>query len=157
MNNFLKNFKTRDIAIALVIAIFFIADRYFKALAIHYFSSGGSIGLIGKIFSFHFATNNYIAFSLPLGGHLATIIIGLIIISLLYYIIRLIASKNSQINEILLLTIIVLGAISNILDRLQYGYVIDYLSLRYFTVFNLADIMISIGCIILILKKINRN
>ncbi len=49
------------------------------------------------------------------------------------------------------------GAISNIIDRLSYGYVIDYLSLRYFTVFNLADVMISSGAIILILKNLKKT
>jgi signal peptidase II len=38
-----------------------------------------------------------------------------------------------------------LGAFSNLYDRLHYGYVIDYFDLKYFTVFNLSDVMIIIG------------
>jgi signal peptidase II len=59
--------------------------------------------------------------------------------------------------EVIILTFIIFGAISNILDRLIYGYVIDYLELKYFTVFNLADVMISGGAIILLTKTIKLN
>jgi signal peptidase II len=40
------------------------------------------------------------------------------------------------------LTILIIGAILNFTDRIKFGYVIDYFSLKYFTVFNLADVMI---------------
>jgi lipoprotein signal peptidase len=42
---------------------------------------------------------------------------------------------------------IILGATSNLADRFQYGYVIDYFDLKYFTVFNLADVLIVGGTI----------
>ncbi|MBU1778489.1 signal peptidase II, partial [Patescibacteria group bacterium] len=48
---------------------------------------------------------------------------------------------------------IIFGAISNLTDRLEYGYVIDYFSLKYFTIFNLADVMIVIG-VFCLFKKI---
>lgn len=53
--------------------------------------------------------------------------------------------------EIISLSGIIIGALSNFLDRLKYGYVVDYLDLKWFTVFNLADALISISTIILIL------
>ena len=50
---------------------------------------------------------------------------------------------------------LVLGAASNLYDRLKYEYVIDYIDLKWFTVFNLADSMIVVGAGLLIwqLKK----
>ena len=49
------------------------------------------------------------------------------------------------------LTILLFGAISNIIDRIRLGFVIDYIDLKYFTIFNIADIMIvgSIGLLII--------
>ena len=47
---------------------------------------------------------------------------------------------------------IIMGAASNLFDRLKYGYVIDYLDLKYFTVFNLADAMIIFGVAILLIS-----
>jgi len=45
---------------------------------------------------------------------------------------------------------VILGAAGNLFDRLKYGYVVDYLDLKYFTAFNLADVMIVAGVIYLI-------
>jgi signal peptidase II len=47
-------------------------------------------------------------------------------------------------------TLIISGAISNIIDRIYFGCVIDFIDLRIWPVFNLADIYITIGAIILI-------
>lgn len=52
------------------------------------------------------------------------------------------------------------GAISNIIDRLHYGCVVDFIDLKIWPVFNLADIYITIGAIILIthnLKRVTHN
>lgn len=153
MNKFIAKISIKNIAIALVIAIFFMADRCLKILALNS-ASAEPLKLIGQIFSFHFTANYYIAFSLPLAGRIFNFLILLIIAFLIFYILYLILNKKSQKTEIILLTIILFGAISNILDRFSYGYVIDYLELRYFTVFNIADMMISGGAIILIFKNI---
>ena len=135
-----------------MIAIFFIADRWLKILAVAQAGNPGT-RLIGDFLSFSFTPNRYIAFSLPLSGwFIIGLILGIIVV-LIFTIIYLIINKKSDILTILLLTIILLGAISNMLDRYLYGYVIDYLSLRYFTVFNLADAMISVGVIIVLFKN----
>jgi len=44
------------------------------------------------------------------------------------------------------------GAFSNLYDRLVYGYVIDYIDLKIWPVFNLADSTITVGVVVLLLK-----
>ncbi len=142
------------IAITLVIAIFFGLDRLLKLIAIN-LQNLEPIRLIGNFFYFHFAANTYMAFSLPWKGPLLNILIIIVIILLLSYIIYLITNnKPKDYWEIILLSIILAGALSNMLDRLMYGYVIDYLDLKYFTIFNLADVMISTGAGIIIFRNI---
>lgn len=120
--------------------IFFVAlDRWLKVLAIQ----GARFNLLGEIFKFEFAKNFYIAFSLPLYGAWLNAVILIIILSLIYYIIR--SWRAGSRGAALCLFAVVLGASSNLFDRLKYGYVVDYLDLKYFTVFNLADIMIVAG------------
>ena len=60
--------------------------------------------------------------------------------------------KKAEINKTICLTFCLFGAISNIIDRFKYGYVVDYFDLKYFTVFNLADTMIVCGvfCLLII-------
>ncbi len=140
----------------LLIAIFFIFDRLLKALALKTISAQ-PIKLIGDFLFFNFTKNFNIAFSLPLSGLVLNIILLTIITALIYYIFYLILNKKSEKLNIVLLTFILFGAISNILDRLSFGFVIDYIELKYFTVFNLADIMISLGSLVLILKNIRHK
>ncbi|KKP78386.1 MAG: Lipoprotein signal peptidase [Candidatus Moranbacteria bacterium GW2011_GWF2_35_39] len=73
-----------------------------------------------------------------------------------------ILDKNSSISLItnykLLITkefsllLIFSGAISNIIDRLFFGCVIDFIDLKFWPVFNLADIYITIGVVISIIR-----
>lgn len=45
------------------------------------------------------------------------------------------------------------GAVSNLIDRIMLGAVVDYIDLRFWPVFNLSDSCITIGAIILILDS----
>jgi len=49
------------------------------------------------------------------------------------------------------LTLVLSGGISNAIDRVQYKCVIDFIDLKYWPVFNLADVFISVGGLFLIL------
>jgi signal peptidase II len=60
-------------------------------------------------------------------------------------------------GDILALSLVLGGALGNIVDRTRYGYVIDYADLHFgafrpFYIFNLADACISIGVLILLAR-----
>ncbi|MFH0923858.1 MAG: signal peptidase II [Candidatus Falkowbacteria bacterium] len=143
-----KYFKSsRKTAARMLAAVFFIAlDRFFKFLAV-----GGFFGepkaIIGDFLKLNFVRNYNIAFSLPLAGWWLNIAIILIVLALIYNLLYY-AERNDQAKSYLLF-LIVLGAASNLFDRLKYGFVIDYFDLKYFTVFNLADIIIVSSVIFL--------
>jgi len=147
MNNLAKNKTFINIAGPLVIAMFFIADRYLKNLALN-LNNLEKYQILGSILEFRLVFNPYIAFSLPLSGIILNILIFSLILALLYLIIYSIIKQKLSLLNIYLLTFILFGAISNLLDRYYYDAVIDYLDVQYFTIFNLADVMISIGTII---------
>lgn len=46
------------------------------------------------------------------------------------------------------------GAIGNMIDRIRYGYVIDFISVKNFPVFNIADACISLGVAVLLIGVI---
>lgn len=137
--DFFSSYK-KNIAWLSAGAIFFILDRLLKHLALN---TEQAIHIIGDFFLFNFVRNYNIAFSLPLSGWFLNIGITLIIIGLFVYLPK---AKTSEKPAIFL---ILIGAISNFIDRLCYGYVIDYLDLNWFTVFNLADVLICTGTIML--------
>jgi len=145
----------KKIAVPLVLAIFFVSiDRFFKILALNHFQDE-EIRIIGEYLKFNFAKNYNIAFSLPISGIIIETIIPIVIFFLVYNIITL-AKKNSY-RDIGCLTIILFGAISNYVDRIKFGFVIDYIDLKYFTVFNVADSMIVTGVLVLIIFNFRKN
>jgi len=147
-----KNYFT-NITIALAVVIFFISDRYLKLEALN----GSTLPLIGNIFDFYFVANYYMAFSLPLNGIILNTIVCVLIIALSVHASHLRLKKNYSLTEITLILFIIAGAISNLFDRLMYGYVVDYLNLQYFTIFNLADIVISSAAIFLIFYNLKKK
>lgn len=156
INSIISKNIFKNIAWPLVIAMFFIGDRILKNIALNQGQSD-SLNLIGSWLKFRLVWNPNIAFSLPVSGILLNIVISLLVTCLLSLIIYLIFKKSNQKRLILLLTIILFGAISNLLDRYLYGAVIDYFDLQYFTIFNLADTMISVGTILVLFFSARKN
>lgn len=126
-------------AILFITAVFLISiDRFFKFLALN---NGLPHFDIFNLFSLNLAKNYFIAFSLPISGSFLTIFIFLIILFFVYYLIKFWKQKNQALAATLFF--VILGASSNLLDRIKWGFVVDYLDLKYFTIFNIADGMIS--------------
>ncbi len=130
-------------------AVFFVlVDRLLKAWARE---SRPVIEMFGDLFRFSFSKNSGIAFSLPLNEVLASILIGVVIAGLVGYFIFLLQKTAPFEAGFVLMAI--LGAGSNLFDRLKYGFVIDYFDLRFYSVFNLADAMIIVGLLGLLLSR----
>lgn len=64
--------------------------------------------------------------------------------------------KNAFLNQ-LLLGIIIGGALGNLTNKLTLGYVVDFIALKPFPVFNIADAGITIGLITLFLLNLKTN
>jgi len=52
---------------------------------------------------------------------------------------------------------IVGGAVGNIIDRFHYGYVVDFVDLHWWPVFNVADSCITVGVALLVLSSLRRT
>jgi signal peptidase II len=72
------------------------------------------------------------------------LIIALVIVFLL--------KRNS--SDTIFLLLILSGAVSNMLDRIAVGCVIDFIDLKFWPIFNLADIFITTGTFVLVYKNI---
>ena len=152
MFNTISNTK-KMIAINLAVIFFIGLDRFLKVLALG--SRGREFNLLGEILKFNYTANYYVAFSLPLAGRAVEALIAVIILALMLFwlngFLRREYAKSAP------LALIILGAAGNLFDRLKYGYVIDYLDLKYFTVFNLADAMIVAGAVLLLFNINNKK
>ncbi|MBI5731844.1 MAG: signal peptidase II [Candidatus Magasanikbacteria bacterium] len=121
--------------------------------ATKYYAAHADVNSIVFIQNFFYLTlhgNKGVAFGVFL-GHVFQIIVSIIILALLVtfgfrHLLR--QKRNSFLNQILL-GIIIGGALGNLINRIYLGYVIDFIVLRPFPVFNLADIGITVGLLIL--------
>ena len=55
------------------------------------------------------------------------------------------------------LALILGGALGNLIDRLRFGYVIDFLDFKIWPVFNIADSAVTIGACLLLLSMLEKN
>jgi len=102
------------------------------------------ISLFGNDFLYlKSVTNSWIAFSLPLTGIALKIITIFFILGILWYYRSSEYSKHSKTIDASFL-LILSGALANGYERVRYGEVVDFIGVKYFSVFNIADICICL-------------
>lgn len=89
--------------------------------------------------------NKNIAWSLPIAPAIFYFIWTAIIAVLISIFFR---AKSP--NRKIFLIFIFSGAISNLIDRIRLGCVVDYIDIKFWPVFNLADVYITVGAILLL-------
>ena len=146
-------FKKGNLFYFFFITIIFLLDRATKLIIINNFSDQAHY--VNKFINLDLIWNNGIGFGLlsfnnPLFYNSITFLIGMIIIFLIY------VSFTSLYQDRLAFSIIIGGAIGNIYDRLTYKAVPDFIDIHYenfhWFVFNVADIFITLGIIILLIN-----
>jgi len=143
------NYETHSYSkAALFWAVLLLAlDRCLKAVAIIFWSSQARQLIDGWLLTY--SLNRRLAFSLAWTGPTLIIFLTILILILTVYAINTI---KKQPNQIWGWSLLLAGAYSNLYDRIIYGGVIDYLA-SWWTIFNLADIFVGLGLIILLWPK----
>jgi signal peptidase II len=101
--------------------------------------------LVNNFLSFTHIYNTGAAFSILNNQNMLLLITGLIIMGFIIYYI-----KNAEDNFIIPLSFIFGGAFSNLIDRIIFKGVLDFINFYFWPIFNIADSFITIGIIILI-------
>lgn len=134
--------------------LFVLLDQISKILVSFFMEVGQSISIISNFFNITYVQNQGAAFSILEGNRWLFIVIGIIALNLIYHF--LIKNKELKTFEIVLYALLIGGIIGNMIDRLVYGYVIDFFDFTIFghpfAIFNVADsfIVVSILCLIVI-------
>lgn len=132
----------------LYILIIVILDQFSKWLVVSYMEPGASIPLIEGVISLTHVQNQGAAFGLFAGNtwfFITSAVVLVLVISIYNY--KNPLSKCLQI----ILGLICGGAIGNFIDRFRYQYVVDFFDLGWWPVFNIADMAIVCGGILLII------
>lgn len=139
----------------IIAIILFIIDQISKALVSAYLNLNESITIIKDFFYIRYINNTGASFGMLSNSKVLLIILSLIaIIIILRY---MNTFKKTKIN-LIGFGLILGGILGNLSDRILFGYVKDFLDFIIFNydypVFNLADIFIVLGVIILIISII---
>ena len=130
--------------------IILVIDIISKRLVINFMLESESINIIDGFFRITYAKNKGVAFSF-LDGYIGFIILMTVII--MFIIFKYIKNNVNNKFEKIGYSFIIGGAIGNLLDRIIYGYVIDFFDFNIFgynfPIFNIADTFIVIGVFIL--------
>lgn len=114
-----------------------------------------SLPVIKDVFHITIVFNTGAAFGILNNKNCFLVCISVIFIIFLLIII----SRDNEKNFLTKLSygLILGGALSNLFDRILYGYVIDYLDFQIWPVFNLSDACITIGVSLIILQSIKQR
>ena len=136
----------------IIITLFvLLLDIISKIIIRHYFFLGESVRIISN-FNITYVKNTGAAWSIFQNNtFLVLIISAMVIVGMIVYVYH---NKPKIFINKLSFGFILGGAMGNFIDRLIYGYVIDFIDIKIFgydyPIFNIADIFIVVGVIILI-------
>lgn len=147
------NKKRNSCILGIIIVILLLAfDQFTKYLAATYLKGGHSIVLIKGVFQLHYLENRGAAFGM-MQGMQGLFIAGTLIMLVLMILVYAKSPMEKRFQWIrFLLIILIAGALGNLIDRLVLDYVVDffYFELINFPIFNMADVYVSCGMVLLV-------
>ena len=139
----------------LVGALTLCADQLTKWLVVSCFAPGQSLPMFPPLLYLTYVQNTGAAFGLFKGQQVLFILLAVGVIA--YLVRTLLSGKPLAAVTAWGSALILGGAAGNLLDRLRLGYVIDFLDLRVWPVFNIGDSAITIGVVLLLWQGLHRE
>ncbi len=144
-----------DIFLAIMVTFLVVLfDRlsklFFSDLLVH----AESLPIIRNVLHMTMVHNTGIAFGFFKDQGITFIVIPIVAAVLLVFNIYYYRQNNEALSRtyIVAFSLILGGAIGNLIDRIAYGHVIDFIDFRVWPVFNIADSAITIGAILIAYK-----
>lgn len=140
----------------LVIGLLLVLDQFTKSLAVTRLKGKSAYVLIDGVLELQYLENRGSAFGMLQNQKFFILFVGIVFMAvILLFLFKLPRQRKFCIVHILL-SVIIAGGFGNMIDRLRYDYVVDFISfiLINYPIFNVADIyivMATIGLFILFL------
>ena len=143
--------KKKSLVVLISLLMLIVFDQIIKYLIVKNFSIGEEKILMDNFLKFIYIRNTGAAFGILSGNIVFLIGISLLLI---FYIVKEMKKNIDNNLSLLSFSLILGGAIGNLIDRIFRGYVVDFISFTLFkrvmSIFNVADMYITIGVILLI-------
>lgn len=134
-------FSLRSFIIIFLSLFLIFLDLFTKFIAKNFLDT--QIHIIKNLFFLEFVKNPWIAFSIPIPPLFLKIMTIILIFGIVYYYIKEEQKKEDKYID-MSFVLILSWALWNAYERIFVGEVIDFIGIKYFSVFNFADIYISL-------------
>lgn len=135
------------------IILLIVLDQITKLFAIAHLKNIDSISLIIGVFELRYLENRGAAFGMMQNMKVIFVIIALLMLMFVIFALLKLPDNKRYLPLRIIMILIGAGAVGNLIDRLFRGFVVDffYFSLIDFPIFNVADIYVSVSCILLVI------
>ena len=131
-----------------IVLVTLIIDQVSKMIVKMTVALGSRISIIGDFMHLTYVKNTGAAFGM-LKDRTWIFYIAAVLFFCIYLYMNFIKPKESSKIEKYSTSVIMGGVLGNVLDRIRFGSVVDFISVKNFSVFNLADCAITIGLAVL--------
>ena len=125
-------------------------DQFTKWLVVTNLELGESVyplPALSRLFSLTYVTNTGAAFGLLKEAGVVFVFVAILVITIIVLYVRRVPADQQLVRVALGLQLG--GALGNLIDRLRLGHVVDFIDLKFWPVFNVADSAIVIGVALL--------
>lgn len=138
----------------MLFVILVIADQLTKHLAVVKLKNQAAYNLINGILEFNYLENRGAAFGVLQNQKYFFVFVALIFIGVIVFVLIKVPTQKKYYSLNILLVMIAAGAVGNMIDRVRYDYVVDfiYLVCIQFPIFNMADIYVTTSTVILVFQ-----
>lgn len=149
--------SARAITIALVVGLCgLVADQWSKALAVKHLANAAPKHVIGTFLEFDLARNPGAAFSTGTSHTLVFSVIAVVAtLAVLWFV-----AHNRSVGWAFALGLLFAGIVGNLIDRIFRdpgsfrGHVVDFIALPHWPVFNVADMCINVGAVVVLILAV---
>ena len=138
----------------MLFVILVITDQLTKHLAVVRLKNQAAYNLINGILEFNYLENRGAAFGVLQNQKYFFVFVALIFIGVIVFVLIKVPTQKKYYSLNILLVMIAAGAVGNMIDRVRYDYVVDfiYLVCIQFPIFNMADIYVTTATVILVFQ-----
>jgi signal peptidase II len=136
--------------LAVAAAVIF-TDQVVKAVVTARLEYAAPVDLLGGLVRLDYTRNSGAAFGFYQGGGALLAVVAIGVSAVIVFAYRRLARSPWVVRAAL--GLILGGAVGNLIDRVRLGYVVDFIDLRWWPVFNVADSAIVIGVALLVVHS----
>ena len=136
------------------VALLLLGDQWTKQLVVAAFAPGQSRPVLAPLLRLTYVQNTGAAFGVLRGQQWFFVLLSLGVIG---WLARELWARRHPAPVLWGCTLVLGGAAGNLIDRVRLGYVVDFLQLPLWPVFNVADSAITIGVGLLLLQSFRRQ